>query len=38
MAEHVYVKLCTDDAKIYTLIIDGKTNSNQLQHGLDLVV
>ena len=38
MAENVSVKLFADDAKIYTVITDGKTSSNQLQHSLDLVV
>ena len=38
MAENVSVELFADDAKIYTVITDGKTSSNQLQHSLDLVV
>ena len=38
MAENVSVKLFADDAKIYTVITDGKTSSNQLHHSLDLVV
>ena len=38
MAENVSVELFADDAKIYTVITDGKTSFNQLQHSLDLVV
>jgi Reverse transcriptase (RNA-dependent DNA polymerase) len=38
MDENIAVKLFADDTKIYTVIIDGKTSSNQLQHSLDLVV
>jgi hypothetical protein len=38
MAENVSVKLFADDAKIYAIIIDGKTSSNQSQHSLDIVV
>ena len=33
--ENVSVKLFADDAKIYTVITDGKTSSNQLQQSLD---
>jgi hypothetical protein len=38
MAENVSVTLVADDANIYTVIIDGKTSFNQLQHSLYLVV